>query len=98
MPKFSAKNVKFEPIEIEFDDATYTIHTLTAEDIERMSVLDGDAANTDPMAVPRMLASVLGAKPDTFLKTDLRVIGQVIKFLSKTITESFQDEGEAGKN
>lgn len=90
MPKFSSKNVKLEPIELEIDGKNYVIEKITAKDLEAMSAVDEDS--NDPLEICRPLAAILKIDPKSLVDLDMRIIGAATKFVGDTIKDSFRDE------
>ena len=74
----------FEPIEIVIEGVTYTVGKVTAEMI---SGLTKDDQSNDIGVVCRQLAKIVGAKPNTFMETDLRVVTGALQFVTEEATK-----------
>lgn len=74
----------FEPIEFIVEGKTYTVSKVTAELI---SGLTQENTGNDVGVVCRQLAKIVGAKPDTFLNTDLRIVTAALQFVTEEATQ-----------
>jgi hypothetical protein len=87
MPKLNLDETMgalFEPISLTIEGVEYTVGKITAETLKMEPVVDGE---DDLTAGGRQLAKMVGVKPTTFDKTDLRIVGQAVKFVSDEITK-----------
>jgi hypothetical protein len=84
MPKMNLDEIAkelFENISVTIEGVEYTVAKVTAETLKVDEVTD----DADLLAGCRQLARLLGAKPTTFDKTDLRVVGRAVKFITDEI-------------
>jgi len=83
----------FEPIEFVADGKTYTVGKVTSDMISGLAA--GEEKGDDVGVVCRQLAKLVGAKPDTFLNTDLRIVTAAIQYVTEEATKQMGGENVA---
>lgn len=77
---------EFEPITCTIEGVEYTVGKVGAQVMETLS----KPREGEPLtSVCETLALLLGAKPDTFVKTDIRVVMAALQFIADEITKQF---------
>ena len=97
LDEFSEK--LFEPITITVGGKTYTVPTVTAEVLDKLT---SAAKEEKTISLCRQLSDILGVHKDTFIKTHIRQIVAAIRFISDNITKGMEADPKnfnpAGEN
>jgi len=97
LDEFSAK--LFEPIEVTIGGKVYTVPTVTAEVLDKLTSAAKEEKTT---SLCRQLSDILGVDKNTFVKTDIRQIVEAIRFISDNITKGMEADPKnfnpAGEN
>jgi hypothetical protein len=75
----------FEPIQVVIDGKEYAVKKVSANMIDGITKMDEGGGEVK--VVCKQLAMVLGAKPDTFNDTDMRVVVAALQFITEEATK-----------
>lgn len=92
MPKFNVDEVQqlSEPIEVTLDGKTYAVVKVSSELMDKVTELAKDKGQSN--ILPQQMGMLLGVDASEFRTTDVRKLGQAIKFITGEITKGFDEK------
>jgi len=99
MPKMNideeAKRL-FEPIEVTFDEKTYTVTSIKTEILEALATSKDNPKKVDGALIRHTLEGMLGVDEGTFKKTDFKKLVMATRFINESAQK--QIKAISGKN